>query len=145
MTEETVTDPSPLMRAFNQSRNVRQHEIDIARFHHTEVGVQGRKRIIRNFRLCRTDRRKERRLPGVRQPHEARICDKLQAQPDPELFSLFARVCAARRLADRGLEPGIPPAAIAALGKPDAFAGLHQVSQQRLVVFVKDLRAGRNL
>jgi hypothetical protein len=40
---------------------------------------------------------------------------------------------------------GVAEAAIAALGKQVALAHLGQVADQRLVVFLEDLRAGRHL
>ena len=57
----------------------------------------------------------------------------------------MAGIGAARRLVGRGLEALVAEAAIAARGEPEALADLGQVADQRLVVFLVDLRAGRHL
>ena len=61
------------------------------------------------------------------------------------LLARNAGIGAARRLIGRGLEALVAEAAIAAGGKSIALPDLGQVTDQRLVVVLVDLRAGRDL
>ena len=95
--------------------------------------------------MAARDGRQEGRLAGIGQADEPGIGDQLQAQPDPALLALEARIGAARGAVGRGREIGVAEAAVAALGEQDALADLGHVGDQRLAVLVEDLRAGRHL
>ena len=145
MAEEAVADADAFMRAFDQAGNVGDDEFARVDAGDAEAGMQRGEGIVGDLRLGRGDRRQEGRLAGIGQADQAGIGDQLQPQPDRQLLAGQAGIGAARRLVGRGLEMLVAEAAIAALGQPEALADLGQVADQRLVVLVEDLRAGRHL
>ena len=99
--EEAVAEPDAVMRALDQSRQVGEHEFAIVDAHHAELRMQRGERIVGDLRLGGADRRKERRLAGIRQADQAGVGDQLQPQPYGSLFAGQARIGAARRAIGR--------------------------------------------
>src|SRR5262245_2827583 len=145
MTKKTIAQANALVGAFDQTWNVRQHELALIDAHHTELRIERRERIIRDLRLGSAHRRQERRLACVWQTDETGIRDQLQAQPDRALLAGLTGVGVARRSIGGTLEVRIAKTTIAALGDQHALPDRGEIGQQGLVVLVKDLRAGRYL
>ena len=122
-----------------------QHELAAVAVHHAELRVERGERIVGDLRLRRADRGEEGGLAGIRQADQAGVGDELQPQPDPALLAGLAGIGVARRAVGRRLEMRVAEAAVAALGQHDALADLGEVGDQRLLVFVENLRADRHL
>ena len=101
MAEEAVADTGAFMRAFDQARDVGEHEFAALVADDAEIGMQRREGIVGDLRLGGRDAREESRFAGIRQADDADIGDQLQPQPDPFLLALEARIGAARRLVGR--------------------------------------------
>ena len=85
-----------LCRAFDEARNVGQHEPAArAEIDDAETGVQRSEGIVGDLRRCGGYHAQEGRFAGIRQTEQARIRDQLQTQPDPAFLALFARIGAA--------------------------------------------------
>jgi len=145
MPEKAIADASPFMRAFDQTRNVGEDEIDIVNLDHTEIWVKRREGIIRYLGLGRADRRQKSRFAGIRKADHTCVRDQFQPEPNRHFDALKARIDAARRPVCRRLEAGVSEAAVAAARKQGALTGMRKVGNERLVVFGIDLRAGGNL
>ena len=72
MAEEARAQAMAFMRAFDQARNVGQHEALRADAHHAQLRVQRGEGIIGDLGLGRRDRREQRRFPGIGQAQQAR-------------------------------------------------------------------------
>jgi hypothetical protein len=130
MPEEPRSKPRTLVRAFNQARDVGEHEFLCDREpHHTQLRVQRGERVVRDLRPRRRHRGKERGFAGIRQPYQPRIGDQLQPQPDRALLAGPAFVGAPRRPVGRGLVVGIAEPAVAAAQQDDAPARHIQIRQ----------------
>ncbi len=132
------------MRALDQAGNVGEHELAAIHRDDAEPGIERGEGVVGDLRLCCRDRRQKGRLAGIRQPDQARIGDQFQPQPDRALLAFLAGIGAARRAVRRRLEMGVAEAAIAALGEHHALADFGQVGDQRLAVFLENLRARRH-
>ena len=143
--KEAVAETDAFMRAFDQARNVGEHELARVGAHHAELRVERGERIIGDLRLCRRHGGEERRLAGVRQPDETGVGDELEAQPDPALLALLPGIGVARRAIGRGLEVRVAEAAIAATRQHHAVADIDEIGDQGRVVLLKHLGAGRHL
>ncbi len=69
--EEARAEAGALVRAFDETGNIGEDEIDVTGTNDAEVRVQRREGVVGDFRFCPRDRREECRLPRVRQPDEA--------------------------------------------------------------------------
>ena len=141
VTEEEVTKPPALGRAFDEARNVGHDEFYVIDADDAEIWVKRGKRIVRNLGPRIRGRRQERRLARIWQTQQTCIGDEFQTQPDRALDAFLAGVRAAWCLVGRGLKPQVAPAAIAAFGEQYAFTDLSEVRDQRLLVFIKDFGA----
>src|SRR5258705_353429 len=73
--------------AFDQARNIGQHEFAAVDLDHAELRRQRGERIVGDLGSCCAGRGQKRRLAGVRQADQACIGDQLEAQPDPALLA----------------------------------------------------------
>ena len=133
------------MRAFDQTRNVRQHEFTAIDVNDPELWMKRSERIVRDLRLGGADGCQEGRLTSVRQTDEACVRDQFQPQPDPAFLALLARIGVARRAIGRGLEVRVAKTAIAAFGDHEFFAKLGEVVDKCFTIFIEHLRAHRHL
>src|SRR5262245_2489096 len=145
MTEEAVAEARAFVRAFDQTRNIGEHELALVDRDHAELRMQRGERIVGDLRPRRAHGGKEGRLAGIREPDDAGVSDQLQAQPDRALLARLARIGVARRAVGRGLEVRVAEAAVAAFGEHRALAHLGEIGEQRLTVLLVDLGADRNL
>ena len=103
--------------------------------------MQGRERIIRDFRTRRRDGGQESRFPRVRESQQTDIRDHFQFQPHPHFFAGATGVGAARRLIRRSFEHRVAVTAVAAFGDREPFVGDQHILDDRFVVVRDDLRA----
>ena len=143
--EEAVTEARALAGAGYEAGNVGEHEARAGDLHHAEVGVHGGEGIGGDLRPGRGDGGEERRFAGVGEADEAGIGDELQSQPYPALLARRAGIGVTGRPVGRGLEMLVAEAAVAAAGKANAVAYLHQIGDQGLVVLFIELGAGRDV
>src|SRR5690606_15410361 len=143
--QESRAETSACMSALDEPRYVRQHEIDIARTHDAQVWMQRRKRIIRDLWFGGADFRQKGRLARIRQPYKASVSNERQPQPDGQFLAGLTGISPPRRLGRRRLEVCIARTAVAATRDQRALARLRQIGDQGLLIFGKDLRAGRHL
>ena len=117
MAEKAVAETEALVGAFDQARNIRQHEFAAVDRDDAELRMQRGEGIIGDFRLGGADGGEEGRLAGIRQADQAGIGDEFQPQPDGALVARLARIGVARRAVGGGFEMRVAEAAIAALGE----------------------------
>ena len=139
--EEPVADANALVGALDQAGNIGEHEFAAVDGGYAEVRVQRGEGIIGDLRTRPGDGGEEGRLAGIGQADQAGVGDQLEPEPDGLLLALETRIGMARGLVGGGLEMGVAEAAIAADGEAVALADLGQVADQRLVVFLEDLRS----
>ena len=144
MAEEAVAEADAFMGAFDQARNVGEHEFAAVDVNHAELRMQRGERIVGDLRLGGADGGEKRRFAGIRQANDAGIGDQLEPQPDGELGAGLAGIGMARRAVGRAFETRIAETAIAAMRQHDALAELGEIGKQRLAVFVVNLRADRH-
>ena len=106
--------------------------------------MQRRERIGGNLRPCGRHSCKKGRFSGIGQADQADIGDELESQPQGTLDAFLAGIGMARRLVGRGFEMRVAEPAIATARQQEALAFRRQVADQRLVVFLEDLRANRH-
>ena len=92
MAEEAIAEACPFVCPGDQARYVGQNEPGVGDLDDPEVGIQGREGIVGDLRLGMADPGEKGRLAGIRQPDQAGIGDQLEAQPEREGFSGFARI-----------------------------------------------------
>ena len=122
MAEKAVAEAGALMRAFDQARNIRQHEFAAVDVDHAELRMQRGEGIVGDLRLGGADHREEGRLAGIGQADQAGVGDQFEPQPDPALLADLAGIGVARRAVGRGFEMRVAEAAIAAFGEHEFFA-----------------------
>ncbi len=84
MAEKAGAEPGALAGPFDQPRQVGDHKLGIVvKAHHAELRVQGRERVIGDFRAGMAHPRQKGRFAGVGQPDQPGIGDQLQPQPHP--------------------------------------------------------------
>jgi hypothetical protein len=143
--EKVVAQSCSLMRAFDQSRQIGEHEFTLVDAHHAELWMQRREGIVGDLRFSRTHCGKERGFSGIGQADQARIGDQLQAQTDGAFLAGLAWIGVARGAVGGRLEIRVAEAAVAAFGNGDALADLGEIGDLRLAVFFVDLRADWHL
>src|SRR5713101_4535721 len=145
MAKKAIAEAGALMGVFDQTGDVRQHEFVAVDRDHTQLRMQRREGIIRDFWFGGAHARQKRGLPSVGETHEPRVCNQLEAQPDRALFAGKPRICTARRTIGGRFEMRITETAIAALGEDGAIANLGDIGEERFIVFVENLGALRHL
>src|SRR5580704_5580724 len=143
MAKEAVAETDAFMGAFDQARNVGEHEFAATNVDHAELRMQRGERVIGDLRLGGTDGGEKRRFSGVRQADDPGIGDQFQPQPNGELGAGLAGIGIARRAVGRAFETRIAETAIAAMRQHDALAEFGEIGEQRLAILLVDLRAGR--
>ncbi len=109
------------MRAFDQARQIGEHEIAFVDAHHAELRRERGERIIRDLGARARYARKKCGFARVRQTDEARIGDQLESKDDRLFFAGLAGIGVARRLIGRAFEMRIAEAAIAAFQQQQAL------------------------
>jgi len=131
------------MRPLHQSRQVGHDEgIEVARRDDPEHRLQGRERVVPHPRRRVRQPPQQRRLPDVRQAHQAHVREQLQRQAQGAFFPLRPRRGDARRPPRRALEVDVPLPAATAARHAHAFPGCGQVGQRAPRGLVLDDRAG---
>src|ERR1700730_18868285 len=143
MPEEASADAGPLARSFDQSGEIGQDKLVVVLPNDAELRLQGRERVVGDFRPGMGDRHEQGRFAGIGQPDETGVGDQLQAQPDPSLVARPAGIGAARRAIGRALEMRIAETAVAASQKDAPLAGAGQVGEHYPIILIHDLRAYR--
>src|SRR6478609_11023756 len=102
MAEEAMTEPQPLVRAFDQPWHIRGHERSIAgQADDAEVWRERGERVVGDLRLRRRNARNDRRLAGVGEADDANVGEELELQPEIFFFTGQARLRASRRAVGR--------------------------------------------
>src|SRR5450759_1567441 len=97
--EELEAQALPLVRSFDDPRNVRDHERPVVgQLDHTEVGLEGREGVVGDLWASGGDNREERGLARVRLTDESHVGDQLELHLDRVDYALFARLPFSRRL-----------------------------------------------
>ena len=99
--EEPMAEPPSLTGAFDQSRNVGDHETSLGRglshHHHTQIGFEGGEGVIGNLGPRRRNARDQSGLAHVRISHQSHIRQQLQLQAKDSLLSGMAVLVFAHR------------------------------------------------
>ena len=120
--EELVAEALAFAGAFQEARNVGDHEAVAVRLHDAEHRFEGGKRIVADFRATARNLVHEARLARVREPDEAHVGHELEFQEEFALFALFAGSALARSLHLRGCEMLVAHAALAAASRNPLLA-----------------------
>ena len=145
--QERMPQPRTGRRALDQAGNVgdgRPATVLHAEVHHAEVRFQRGERIRGDLRSRRGEGREQRRLAGVRQPHEAHVGDQAQLQPDLALLAGLAPLRMPRSLVRGGCEVDVAQAAAASARDHDLLADRDEVGDQLAAREVDDPGAGRD-
>ena len=87
--EKIVAEPDVSMRAFDQSRNIRDRRAPIAvEFHHADHRMQRREWIRRDLRVRRGNLSEQSRFPGIRITDQSRVGDRAQLEHEMSLSRL---------------------------------------------------------
>ena len=101
MTEKTIAEADPLVRALDQAGNVSDNDLVVIDAGDTELRHQRGEGIVGDLGASPADRGEKCRFTRIRQPHQTDIGDQFEAQPDPMLLAGAAIVGTTRRLIDR--------------------------------------------
>src|SRR6185369_6681390 len=113
--QETIAKPRARMRAFNQTRNVRDDKrTKVSEIDHAEVRFQRGERVVGNLWTSRGNSRDESRLARVRKTHQTNIREQLQLELQLALFALAAALVITRRTVCRTGEVRVAKTAAAA-------------------------------
>ena len=86
MAEKPGAETGALARSLDQPGQIGEHEFGlVVDAHDAELRMQGRERVVGDFRPGVRQARQQRRFAGIRQADETGIGDQLQTQPHPEL------------------------------------------------------------
>ena len=143
MPEEAVTEPTPLMSALYQSRNVRQNEFKTIHGDQSQIRMKRGEWIFRDFWPGIRCRGQQRRLSGIRQTQQTDVGDQLQSQPNGSLDTLLSHVKATWCLVHGGLEPQISETAIPSFRQEKSLSDPSQIDQHGSPVLFKNLGSGR--
>ena len=121
MLEEPEAEPLPLVRPFDDARDV-GHDVRAVpgESDHAQVRLERGEGIVGDLGSRRRDDREQRALAGVGLAHQAHVGDELEHQLDLPLFALFARLPLAGSLVSRGGKAGIAAPAASASGHQQA-------------------------
>src|SRR5215472_4307715 len=144
MREKAVAKTDAFMGAFDQSRDIGEHELAPIDVDHTELRMQRGEWIVGNLGLGCAHRGEKSGFAGVWKADNPGIGDELEPQPNRELDAGLAGIGVTRRAIGRAFEMGIAESAIAAARQHNALFDFGQVGQQRDVILVVDLRADRH-
>src|SRR5207237_2637910 len=112
MPEKAVAEADAFVGAFDQARNISEHEFTAVDVDHPELRMQRRKWIVSDFWLGRAHSGKEGRLARVRQADDAGVGNELEPQPDRNFDAVLTWIGVTRRTIGRTLEVGVAKAAI---------------------------------
>ncbi len=146
MLQEPDAEPGARRRAFDEPRDVRDHEAAIgADAHDAELRVQRRERIVRDFRPRGRERARERRLARVRRAEQPDVGEQLERELQVPRFTRAAAAELPRRAIHARLEARVAAAALPALRDEQPVAVAREVAERFAGVEVADLRALRHL
>src|SRR6185295_16599313 len=146
MLEELDAEPCARRGAFDQARDVRNHEAAVvADTHHAELRMQRRERVVRYLRPRGRKRARERRLARVRRTEQPDIGEQLERELQMPRFARAAAPELARCAIHARLEAGIAATAVPALRDEQALTVARKVAQRFAGIEVADLRALRHL
>ena len=90
MSQELVTEPRAIGRAFDEAGDIGEHEAPVLiGAHNTQVRRKRRERIIGDLGPCRGYRADERALSGVGHAEKANVGQHLEFEMQPPLLALF--------------------------------------------------------
>src|SRR6476659_4454005 len=118
VTEKIVAQPDVPMRAFDQTRNIRDRRAAISvKLDHADDRVQRRERIRRDLRMRRGNFPEQRRFPRIRIADERRVCHRAELEKKMSLLALLAFAVLNWRAGFRALEMHVPLPATTALAE----------------------------
>jgi len=129
--------------AFDQARNIGQHEFTAVDVDHAELRMQRGERIVGDLRLGCADGGEEGRFAGVRQADDSCIGNQLEPELDGEFGPGLTGVGMTRCAVGRSFEMSVAEAAIAAMRERDGLTDGGEIGEKRDPVFLVDLRADR--
>jgi hypothetical protein len=120
--EEVVAEPGAVARALDQTGDVGDDELAFVTIKDAQHRRERRERVARDLRRRTREARQERGLARVRQADQSDVREQLELKLDPSFLPGQAALGEARRLASRGREPLVAPAAAPAPREEDALA-----------------------
>ena len=141
--EELVAQPGARAGALDQPGDVRDHELAVVALERAEHRLDRGERVVRHLRLRAREPGEQRRLPGVRQAHEAGVRLQAQLQLERPLLAGQAALREARGLAGGGGELPVAAPAAAAARHNRAIARVQQLPAVAALDVLDD-RAGRH-
>ncbi len=137
-----MTESPTLARALDQSRNVGDDELRVVvDADDTEVGLEGRERVVGDLRLGRRDDADQRALADVGKADEGDVGHQLQLDLEPALLAVLALLGERRGAALIGQESGVASSPTAAGCGTPAIAVVPQLGEHLPRVEVTDDRA----
>ena len=129
----------------DDSRNVGHDEgARVRQADHAELRLEGRERIVGDFRPGGRDHGEQRALARVGFAQEAHVGDQLEDELELALLAVLARLPLARALVRGRGEPGVAAAAAPALCDEQGVARAHDLPEAGAAPGIADFGAGRN-
>src|SRR5918992_645180 len=145
VSQELKSKTSPLVRAFDDARNVGHDERPVvAELNDAKVGREGREGIVGDLRPRRRDRGEERRLPRIRLADQSDVRDKLELELQRSFLPTLAGLVLPRRLVRRRREVRVALPASATARDDDLVPRLDDLADELSRTGITDQRAGRN-
>src|SRR5579884_14296 len=87
MGQKVVAQTGAGARAFDQPRDIRDHDLAIVALERAKHGLEGGERVVGDLRVSSREPSQQRRLAGVRQAHESDVGEQLELERQPALVS----------------------------------------------------------
>src|SRR5579884_1745186 len=87
MCKKVVAQTGASALAFDQPRDIRDHDLAIVALERAKHGLEGRERVVGDLRVSSREPREQRRLAGVRQAHKSDVGEELELERQPALVS----------------------------------------------------------
>ena len=132
------------MRAFNDSSDVRHNKTRIVNLNNSQIRVNGREMIIRDFGLRAGCYRKQSGFSNIGKAYESDIRNQFHFQNDGTLFCETSGFRKIGSLAYRIFIMNISLSAFSSLGGHKRIAGFHQIFHNQTALFVNNHGSRRN-
>ena len=137
--QEQVTQTRTFRSAFDQARNIGHHKALLSSHtHHTQIGVQGGERVVRNLGARIGHGRDKGGLARIGHTQQTHVGQHLQLQLQIATLAGKAGGLLAWSAVDSTLEAQIAKTTIAALGNGDDLTGLKQFKQHFASIGIAD-------
>jgi hypothetical protein len=132
--KETVAEALTLVCPFNQAGHIGHHVAFSVPAGNAQIRLERRERVRGNLRVCCGETRKQRRLPGVGEPHQPEVGDEPELELHVPFFSALARFGCSRDSIPMGSQRRVASSTPSAASGHNPASGPHQVSEEPTIL-----------